>query len=149
MEEKVSKNVIQPKELRENIEDALIIEEKRTNRGKKYKNKIKFNMTHAMIKEALFNLSKEGTYPTMSAIASQIGVDIKTVQRHMEQFKFEEVCETYKVLTPNVMRAVYKSAAKGSVPAQRLWLEVVEKFRPGVDIGLAADIKTEITIKFE
>ena len=117
------------------------------NTTKNKKNRL-YKLTDALLKIAILEMSKDG-FPTIDALAKRLNVNRKTVERHLDNFHLDELCKVARPLTPAVLEAIYKQARAGKVPAQRLWLEAVEKFKVGVEVLNSGEIKTEITIKFE
>lgn len=118
------------------------------NVSKRNKKNRGYKLTDALLKMAILEMSKKG-FPTIEALAKHLNVNRKTVERHLDKMNFDELCRVSRPLTSSVLEAIYKQAKAGKVPAQRLWLEAVEKFKPGVEVGITGAIKTEITIKFE
>lgn len=67
--------------------------------------------------------------PTNAELAKEVGVSERTVIRHLKEIDFSshfnEQCAPFATMLPNVMMAIYNSAIKGKVPAQKLFLQIV------------------------
>tara|TARA_Y100000114_G_scaffold156718_1_gene184930 strand:+ start:34 stop:492 length:459 start_codon:yes stop_codon:yes gene_type:complete len=67
--------------------------------------------------------------PTNAELAKEVGVSERTVIRHLKEVDFsshfDELRAPFATMLPNVMIAIYNSAIKGKVPAQKLFLQIV------------------------
>lgn len=67
--------------------------------------------------------------PTNAELAKEIGVSERTIIRHLKSLDFAdyfiEQRSTFAPLMESVMIAIYNSAIKGKVPAQKLMLQIV------------------------
>lgn len=67
--------------------------------------------------------------PTNADLAEKIGVSERTVIRHLKTIDlssyFQDQRSQFAPMMPNVMMAIYNSAVKGKVPAQKLMLQIV------------------------
>lgn len=67
--------------------------------------------------------------PTNAELAEKVGVSERTIIRHLKKIDFssyfQEQRGTFATMMPNVMMAIYNSAIKGKVPAQKLMLQIV------------------------
>lgn len=73
-----------------------------------------------------------GHIPTIKEIADEVNLTEATVSKHMKGLKFAPQKHRLRLLTDDVLAAIYSSATEGKVPAQRLWLEVMEGWAPTV-----------------
>lgn len=67
--------------------------------------------------------------PTNAELAKEIGVSERTIIRHLKTIDFSSYFEEQRIafapMMSNVMIAIYNSAIKGKVPAQKLMLQIV------------------------
>lgn len=67
--------------------------------------------------------------PSNAELAKEVGVSERTVIRHLKAIDFSSYFEDqrsqFAPMMPNVMMAIYNSAIRGKVPAQKLMLQIV------------------------
>ena len=68
-------------------------------------------------------LKKKPTYPE---IAKDCGLSESTIQKHIEELEFDPMRHPLRMLSDNVLIAIYDSAIGGNVRAQKLWFQVLE-----------------------
>ena len=82
------------------------------------------------ISDAFIRLYRENQrQPTNIELAKNIGVSERTIVRHLKTIDFSGYFEKQRIafapMMSNVMIAIYNSAIKGKVPAQKLMLQIV------------------------
>lgn len=83
--------------------------------------------------------------PTLDELSAQTGLSVRVVSSHLKAGDFSETVEDLRILTSQVLMGIYSSAMEGKAQSQRLWLEVVENWRPQ-DAGLNLNVKFESVI---
>jgi len=80
--------------------------------------------------------------PTYRELAKRVGVAKKTIERHMKEIDFGSGDSTFRVLTPEVVKAIYLSAISGNAGTssdRKLWMQLFEGFNE----------RTTTTMKFD
>jgi len=82
------------------------------------------------IRKAMIEYYRENqASPTNRELAERIGVSERTIVRHLRSVDYAELFAeqrpVFATFMPNVMMAIYNSAIKGKVPAQKLMLQIV------------------------
>lgn len=82
------------------------------------------------ISDAFIRLYRENQrQPTNIELAKDIDVSERTIVRHLKTIDFSSYFEEQRIafapMMSNVMIAIYNSAIKGKVPAQKLMLQIV------------------------
>lgn len=87
-------------------------------------------MMQQKIAESFIQLYRDNQrQPTNAELAKEVGVSERTIIRHLKTLDFTdyfiEQRSTFAPLMESVMIAIYNSAIKGKVPAQKLMLHIV------------------------
>jgi len=79
--------------------------------------------------------------PTYRELADYTGLHYNTVRKHMKNVHdrtIEELKKTnladFRILTQDVILGIFKAALDGNVGSQKLWLQLVEGWREGMDM---------------
>ena len=75
--------------------------------------------------------------PTSVALSKRLGLSRPTTDKHIKNVSryIGMGGSKWKERTPLVMNAIFQQAIKGNVAAQKLFLQVVENWREGMDIS--------------
>src|SRR6185312_15475537 len=83
-------------------------------------------------------IGKHGCMPTKTFIAGETGLSRQTVVKHVKEYKthpeYLAAMQQFKLMAPNVLASVFKSAINGDTRAARLYFEMVgaaNKPQPG------------------
>ena len=67
--------------------------------------------------------------PSYRELAKLTKLSLKTISRHIQDLNFNDYVSDLKVLTPNVLMALYKRAKDGKAAEVRLWMMIVEGWK--------------------
>ncbi|MBN1634123.1 MAG: hypothetical protein JW917_08160 [Ignavibacteria bacterium] len=110
----------------------------------KKKRRTDYLLNKTKILEALKKLIQEkGRKPTISEIAAESGVYKRTVERHLQNYRNEDYAREFRILTDEVLIALYKKAIEGKAPEVKLWMQLVEKWRETQGIDHSGKVKFE------
>ncbi len=89
--------------------------------------------------------------PTIRELAAEAGFAKATIEKHIKEIKFEPIKSKMRILTPDILIAIFNSAKRGSSSSQKLWLQVMEGFSEQSNInhtndGEAFDAMTPVVI---
>jgi len=105
---------------------------------------------HADLAEAYITFVKnESRRPTIDELSTLTGLHYNTVLNHLktlEQKDFAEKWKSFKLLSEQVILSQAVNAIKGgrgAAASAKLFLEVVEQFRPGLKIELEGRLKLQ------
>jgi len=74
-------------------------------------------------------ISKHGYMPTKALIAQATGLSRQTVVKHVKEYtthpEYLAAVQQFKLMAPNVLASVFKSAINGDTKAARLYFEMV------------------------
>lgn len=87
---------------------------------------------YAIAKAVRGYIRQEGCLPTVRHLAEALGLSESTISKHLKSINLESSKAKLRVLTEDVLLAVYEGAMAGKTPAQRLWMEVVEDWSPAM-----------------
>jgi len=83
-------------------------------------------------------MARHGFMPTKAVIARETGLSRATVIKHVKEYKahpeYLAAMQQFKLMAPNVLASVFKSAINGDTKAARLYFEMVgaaSKPQPG------------------
>ncbi len=117
--------------------------------GKKRRN-VTWCMNQALIQKAYIRLlARLRRCPTIVEVSDYLNISTRTIDSHVKAMKFDKIKTPLRALTPDVLVAVYKASKKGKSASQKLWFQVVEGWKEGVDLGLTANKKVDIHVKVE
>lgn len=86
-----------------------------------------YEFNHRKIRIAYVDLIKNhGRCPTIGEVAQYSSLSFSTCQRHLENISFETEQHPLRVLTEDVLLAIYQSALEGGAAAQKLWMQLME-----------------------
>ncbi len=96
----------------------------------------KWNENQALINNAYKDLiSKLERCPTILEIAEKTGLNRNTISKHSKDIKLETyINSSLRSLTPDVLVSIYNSARKGVPASQKLWVQLMEGWREGLDV---------------
>ena len=83
---------------------------------------------HVLIRDAFLRLleKRKGRKPTFAEIAEETGLGERTIYRHVEALEFKPQITSWRVMTGDVIAALWRKCMKGDSNAIKLWLQVVE-----------------------
>ena len=114
---------------------------KRDKKVAKRSKNITWQNNQALIQTAYLKLIKIlKRCPTVLEVSKEVNISIEAINRHIKEMKFKTLESPLRALTPDVLVAIYNSARKGSSASQKLWVQLMEGWREGIDIK--GDIKT-------
>lgn len=90
-----------------------------------------FAANNAIIRESFIAVLKrnKGLRPSVDELSSETGLSGSTIKKHLKELDFKDLMSEnacFKLLTDDVVLAVYRTAIKGNPSAQKLWFQVVE-----------------------
>jgi len=96
-----------------------------------------YRANHKKIRDAYLKLiEKNKRCPTVAQIMSETKLSDTAIETHIKEMEFEPQNDLMRSLTPDVLLSIYESAKAGKSASQKLWLQVMEGFREGVDVQL-------------
>mgnify|MGYP001323089641 CR=1 FL=1 len=104
-----------------------------------------WEMNNQKIREAFIVIlkRKQGRKPTIEELAKEANLSAIAVRGHLKKLKFESQGSMWKVLTEDVIIAVYKSAMKGNTASQKLWFQLIEGWTEKNEIEHSGHISTD------
>ena len=100
-----------------------------------------FDENHIEIRDFVLEfVQKNHRFPTLTEISKGTNKTIKTVSKHIKSLSFDSLLKKYKILTEDVALSIFRSAIKGNVGAQKLWLQVVENWTEKQDVNISGKI---------
>lgn len=84
---------------------------------------------HALIMDTFIDLvNQSGKYPTQIEVQKAIGtISLRVIGEHMSSLRFEPTDHPYRILTDDVIIAIWKSATIDRNPqAMKLWMQLME-----------------------
>jgi hypothetical protein len=87
-----------------------------------------WEINNQKIREAFISVlkRKQGKRPTLAELAKESKLSVIAVRGHMHDLKFEAGSNMFRILTDDVILAMYRTAMKGNPAAQKLWMQVIE-----------------------
>lgn len=84
------------------------------------------------LKKAFMELLKEQKeVPSITQVAERAGISKRQAYRHWKKFEWKDVYgDHFRSFTPDVLTALLLTAKKGNPAAIKLWMELVEGWRP-------------------
>lgn len=82
--------------------------------------------------------------PTTTEVSKKVNLSLKTIKLHVKELKFEPLENPLRSLTPDVIASIYLSAKNGSAQSQKLWMQIMEGWRDGIDISTTGKIRVDI-----
>jgi len=79
--------------------------------------------------------------PTISEVAQEVNLSVKTIKLHIKELKFEPTENPLRILTPDVLASIYSSARKGSAQSQKLWMQIMEGWKEKSEMEHSGGIK--------
>jgi len=90
---------------------------------------------HLAIKNAYLDLVKENKKaPTIREVAAKSGLSNLTIQRHINELKFEPSMMVERVLTKEVVLSLFQATQKKSVRAIEAWFRVIEGHSDKIEV---------------
>ena len=85
---------------------------------------------HVYIRDAFLRLLErnKGRKPTLKELANETGLSSKTIDRHIHELNLVEQTSTWRVMTGDVIAALFRKCLKGDTNAIKYWLQVVEGY---------------------
>lgn len=84
---------------------------------------------HRLVHEGFMQYVKRyETAPSVEELADILDLDPRTVRSGIKSMNFDPIEHPLRVLTPDIILSIADSAKRGSVQAQKLWLQIFEGF---------------------
>lgn len=86
--------------------------------------------THATIRDVFLHVLErnKGRKPTLAELAHESGLSHKTIERHVKSLEFKPQLDSWRVMTGDVVAALWRKCMKGDSNAIKLWFQVVEGY---------------------
>lgn len=96
-----------------------------------------WNSNHALIRDAYISiLAEKKRRPTAQEVAERTTLNITTVYGHLSSMKFDPQEPEFRLLTSDVLLALYRSCVKyGKAAEVKLWMQIVEGMKFTEDEG--------------
>lgn len=88
-------------------------------------------------------LYKNGRKPTPTEISEESGVSLRTVKRHIKGFRSELYMNEFRILTTEIVIALYEKAKEGRAAEVKLWMQLIENWKEMQGIAHSGEIKFE------
>lgn len=106
--------------------------------------RIHYLANHTKILEAYKKLiNTKGRKPTATEISQISGVNLRTVKRHIQTVKSELYMSDFRILSDEIVIALYEKAKEGRAPEVKLWMQLIENWRETQGITHSGAIKFE------
>jgi len=106
------------------------------------KRKRDFEINQVKILEAFLRVfNDKARKPTLVELVNETGLSMKTVDRHLNDLKYDVYVKDLRTLTCNVMMALYNKAKDGRAPEVKLWMQLVENWKETQGIDHSGEIK--------
>lgn len=98
-----------------------------------------WQINQALIQNAYIKLIKQlQRCPTVFEISKEVDLSINTLNKHIQELKFEPLKDLMRTLTPDVVMSIANSARKGSSASQKLWMQIMEGWTESHNIDLSS-----------
>lgn len=77
--------------------------------------------------------------PTIGEVCEETKLSRNTLDDHIKELQFDPPKSPLRVLTPDIIAAIYSSARKGSSASQKLWLQVMEGWSEKTDLNMSGN----------
>lgn len=104
--------------------------------------KVDYIRNHETIRNAVLSYlqaNKGVKSPTYSELQEMTGLSRQTLVTHFKEIKFEPLNNHLRSLTNEVILSIFLAARKGSVNAQKLWLQVMEGWSEISNVNIQGD----------
>lgn len=88
-------------------------------------------------------MTKNGKKPTPTEISDESGISLRTVKRHLRKLRCELYLSDFRILTDEIVVALYEKAKEGRAPEVKLWMQLIENWRETQGITHSGEIKFE------
>lgn len=80
------------------------------------------------IRDAIYNhiIETKGQSPSYTDIAERTGLSYSTIEKRYKEVNFKPMDSYFRLLTPDIIVAIARSAKRGSSASQKLWFQIVE-----------------------
>lgn len=114
-------------------------------------NKVFLDNAKKIKHEYLRILNAEGRLPSQQEVAANIGLTQVTISKHMNSINIDELLQTYKLFTPDVLQGLTDKAISGDVSAVKFFLFLVHDVTEQINIKEEKNVKItkEITVKVD
>ncbi len=97
--------------------------------AKALKRRKDYEINHKIIRKAYIDMiNSEARCPTVEEVAQYTHLGRATVERHLNNLTFAFENHPLRVLTEDVIIAIYNSALEGGAAAQKLWVQLMESW---------------------
>lgn len=94
-----------------------------------------WDANHAIIRDKFIELIRlNKRRPTIAEVSIASGLSKTCIKEHISKLKFEPLKHDLRILTDDVMLTIYESARGGNSGSQRLWAELMEGWKPGLQL---------------
>lgn len=96
-------------------------------KGKRRRN---YEFNHKIIRDAYIRLIKEnkGRKPTDGEVSKETGLSLRTIVGHFKELVFNADTSRLRILTEDMIIAVFRAGMKGSGHSQKFWFQLMEKY---------------------
>ena len=102
--------------------------------GKTCRNKT-WQINQALIQNAYISLTKKfNRCPTLREISEEVSLSINTLEKHIQNMDFDYIKSNFRALTPDVIMAIVNSARRGNAANAKLFMQIIENWREGIDV---------------
>jgi len=92
--------------------------------------------SEAIVRDAFLKLLRDnkGRMPSARELSKKTGYSPRTIEKRIKEMKFEPEKSLARVLTKDVVLAIYRTAMKGNHNAQKLWMQIQEQWSDRLDV---------------
>jgi hypothetical protein len=95
----------------------------------------------AIIQQSYVDLIKElKRCPTSKEVSESTGLSICTIKNHVKELKFQPLENPLRVLTDDVIVAIYSSTRMGNSGSQKLWMQIMEGWKESSNVNLGGGV---------
>lgn len=106
-----------------------------------------WEQNQAIIERVFLKLMKQyRRRPTTAEVSRASKLSVYTIQKHIKSMNFAKVCKSFRHMTPVVIRAILEGAIKGKSEDKKLFLQVMENWKEGMDISGTLKVKQKFKV---
>lgn len=104
-----------------------------------------WELNHAIIRDCyvklIGNLKRK---PTYDEVSKDINLSVNTIKKHIDTLQFDPQKHPLRILSDNVLMAIYDSAIKGNTGSQKLWMQLCEGWSEKQIMEHKGKVNTEV-----
>lgn len=138
------------------VESAQLVEYEDGEDDEDEKRRADWERNHEIIKSKLIEyIENNGRPPTTTKLAELSGYTRKIVREHFADMDLDGYKSSLRVLTPDVILSVARTAMAGNAASQKLWMQMMEGFSEKMEhaiegrIELSAELKIQHEVKLQ